>query len=400
MGFDERLRLSLGALLEHRLRSALSMLGIAIGVAAVILLTSIGEGARAWIIRETTQFGTNILAVNPGKTETVGIPGVLGGTTRKLTIDDAEALRRVQGVEHVLPMSMGMARVEAAGRGRSVTVFGVTSDAPVTWGFGVRQGTFLPPGDPRRSSALAVLGPKLKRELFGDENALGRWVRAAGWRLRVIGVMEPKGQLLGFDIDDAIYVPVATSMRMFNLDELMEIDVTFHHESMTEPVVAGVRRLLTDRHGGREDFTITTQAEMLSVFGDIMDVITLAVTGIAAISLLVGAIGILTMMWIAVSQRTHEIGLLRALGATRAQVQQLFLIEAIGLAVLGGLIGLAGGLGLAALLRVLVPGLPVQTPPGYVLAALVVCLVTGLLSGVAPARRAASLDPIEALHAE
>jgi putative ABC transport system permease protein len=306
----------------------------------------------------------------------------------------------VQGVQHVVPQAIAQARVEAGSRGRSVYIIGATSEAPDTWKFGVRQGRFLPPGDPRRGSAVAVLGPKLARELFGEAGALGEFVRIAGRRLRVIGVMESKGEFLGFDVDDIAYVPVATAMAMFNLDELQEIDVAFTHEGMTDAVVAGVRRLLTERHAGHEDFTILTQAAMLDVFGNVLRIVTMAVGGIAGISLLVGAIGILTMMWISVGERTHEIGLMRALGATSRQVLGTFLVEAVGLALVGGAAGLAIGVGLTALLRLLVPGLPAHTPPEFVAAALVVSVVTGLLSGVAPARRAASLDPVEALRAE
>jgi putative ABC transport system permease protein len=394
------LELGLGALRSHRLRSVLSMVGVAIGIAAVLLMTSIGEGTRRYILNQFTQFGTNILAVNPGKTETIGIPGVLGGTTHKLTLEDAEAIRRVPGVEKVVSVTMGQARVEAGERGRSVAVFGVTTEMPDVWKFRVRQGVFLPAGDPRRGAAVTVLGPTLKRELFGSENALGKFVRAAGFRLRVIGVIEPKGQMLGYDIDDCAYVPVATAMKMFNLDELFEIDVLFAHERLTDSVAAGVTRLLTERHGGREDFTVTTQTAMLETFGNIMSVITLAVGGIAGISLLVGAIGILTLMWIAVGERTGEIGLLRALGASASQVHRLFLLEASVLAGLGGVAGLASGLGIAALLRAAVKGLPVYTPVEYVFAALAVSVCTGLVAGVLPARRAARLDPIEALRAE
>ena len=392
--------LCLGALTQHRLRTALSMLGIAIGVAAVILLTSIGEGAKTYILAEFTQFGTNILEVAPGKTETVGIPGVLGGTTRKLTIDDAMELYRVDGVQEVCPVAMGQARVEARGLGRSVYLFGVTPNMPEVWSIDVRQGSFWPDGDPRRGASVAVLGPKVKRELFGEENAIGQFVRAAGTRLRVIGVMEPKGQILGFDMDDVVYLPVATAMRMFDLDELVEIDVTYSHGSLTDAVVDGIRGVLMERHEGHEDFTITTQAGMLEVFGKIMNVITLAVAAIAGISLLVGAIGILTMMWITVGERTHEIGLLRAIGATSAQVQRLFLVEALALAGLGGALGLAVGLGVAGLLQLAVPALPVRTPIDYAVVALIVSGAVGLASGVMPARRAAKLDPIEALRAE
>jgi len=376
------------------------MLGIAIGIAAVILLTSIGEGTRRYLVSEFTQFGTNVLQVNPGKTETMGIPGILGGTTHKLTIDDAQALERVRGVIEVVPMAVGQARVEGGGRGRSVFIYGVTSQVPEVWKFEIGQGSFLPAGDPRRSSMVAVLGPTLKRELFGEKNALGEFVRVAGFRLRVIGVMAPRGRMLGFDIDDSVYVPVATAMQMFDLDELNEVHVLFSHEGMTEAVVAGVRGLLTERHGGKEDFTIVTQTAMLKVFENVMRVITAAVAAIGGVSLLVGAIGILTMMWIAVNERIREIGLMRAVGATERHVQRVFLLEAVILTVAGGASGVAAGLGIAALLRLAVPGMPVYTPPRYIAAALLVSLVTGLLSGVLPARRAASLDPVEALHTE
>jgi putative ABC transport system permease protein len=324
---------------------------------------------------------------------------VLGGTTRKLTIDDAEALTRVHGVETVVPVTMGNARVEAGERGRSVPVMGATPDLPTLWRFGARQGSFWPKGDPRVGGSFAVLGPKLARELFGERSPLGEVVRIAGARFRVVGVMQPKGQMMGFDIDDIAIVPVATALRLFNQDELMEIDLIYANARETARVEAEVKRLLSVRHGD-EDFSVTTQEAMLDVFGKVMDVITMAVGAIAGISLLVGATGILTMMWIAVGERTGEIGLLRALGATASQVQAVFLAEAAALATLGGAVGIAVGLGLGALLRLAVPGLPVETPMRFVLAGLAMSFATGVVAGVAPARRAAGLDPIEALRAE
>ena len=297
------LELGVGAVRSHRLRSMLSVLGIAIGIAAVILLTSIGEGTRRYMLAQFTQFGTNILGINPGKIDTLGIPGVFGGTTHKLTLDDAESIRRIPGIEAVAPVALGQARVAGNGRGRSVFVYGATPDLLEVLKFQIGQGSFLPPGDPRRGSLVAVLGPKLKRELFGEANALGRFVRVADTRLRVIGIMAPKGTLLGMDFDDVAYVPVTTAMRMFNLDEVQEIDVSFAHEGLSENVAENVRDLLVDRHGGREDFTITTQTEMLRVFHRVMDAVTATVAAIAAISLLVGAIGVFTMMWITVGER-------------------------------------------------------------------------------------------------
>ena len=384
----------------HRLRSALSVLGIAIGIGSVIILTSIGEGTRRYIVEQSTQFGTNIVSINPGKAETVGIPGVLGGTTHKLTLDDAEAVARLSSVERVMPLTMGQARVEAGELGRSVFIYGVTADVPSMWKFHVRPGSFWPSGDVRRARSMAVLGPELKRELFGSDNALGRFVRIGGARFRVVGVMEPKGQFLGFDIDDAAYIPVSSAMRIFNLDELNELQFVYRPFVAVDTAVEQVTRVLIDRHGGNEDFTVTTQEAMLEVMGDVMNIITMAVGAIAGISLLVGAIGILTMMWIAVGERTAEIGLIRAVGASRRQVQTVFLAEAAALATAGGAMGLLGGLGLAALIRAAVPGLPVHTPPVFVAVALGVSFATGLLSGVAPALKASGLDPIEALRAE
>jgi putative ABC transport system permease protein len=212
--------------------------------------------------------------------------------------------------------------------------------------------------------------------------------------------MVPKGEMMGFDIDDVVYVPVASAMRLFNLDELLEIDLIYASARDTARVETEIKRVLTERHDGNEDFSVTTQEAMLEVFGNVMDVVTMAVGAIAGISLLVGATGILTMMWIAVGERTGEIGLVRALGASREQVQVLFLAEAAVLALLGGVAGVAIGLGLGFALRVAVPGLPVETPMRFVIAGLATSVLTGLVSGVAPARRAARLDPIEALRAE
>jgi len=400
MSLLEQVRFVFGALEGQRLRSFLSALGVAIGVAAVILLTSLGEGTRDYIMSQFTQFGTSLVAINPGKTKTHGMPGVLGGTTHQLTIDDAEALRRIPSVEEVVPVAFGMARVEAGELGRSVVLYGVGYEAFRAWRFGVSQGSFLPRMDPRRRASYAVLGAKLARELFGEVSPLGRRVRVGGYSLLVIGLMEPKGQMLGFDLDDTAFIPVATAMDLFNLDEVQEVDVVASNAGDIPAVVGGIRQILSARHRGEEDFTITTQTEMLDTLGRIMNIVTVAVSGIAGISLLVGAMGILTIMWISVHERTGEIGLLRALGVPRGVVQRLFLLESIVLATSGGILGLAAGYGIAGTLRALVPGMPLSTPLGAVLAALAMSFLVGVASGVVPARRAASLDPIDALRTE
>jgi putative ABC transport system permease protein len=400
MGWRGLLAFAWGALRAHPLRTGLSALGVAVGVLAVTALTSLGEGTRLFILSQFTQFGTNLVAVNPGKVKTFGLPGVFGGGTQKLTLEDAQALRRLPGVERLTPVVVGQARVEAGNRGRSVFVYGATHDAVFVWRFGVAQGSFLPPLEFDRQASVAVLGPKLARELFPASSALGQRVRIGGRPFLVVGIMEPKGRFLGFDLDDACYVPVASAMALFRVAELTEIDVSARSAQAIPQVVAGITATLKERHRGQEDFTVTTQNEMLDTLGRVMDVVTVAVTGIGAISLVVAAMGILTVMWIAVRERTAEIGLLRALGVERQRVVTLFLLESALLALAGGIGGLAGSFALGAALRAAIPGFPYATPGEAVLAALGVSLLVGLGAGVLPARRAAQVDPIEALREE
>lgn len=399
MGALDRLLFCWSALREHALRTALSMLGIAVGVAAVVLLTSVGEGARTFVAAQFSQFGANLLQVTPGRTETGGIPGVLGGSTRKLTLADARALERVHGVAAVLPTIVGQGAVEVGDRARDVYVLGTTPAAPEVWRMPVRRGSFLSADEASRAGAGAVLGPKLARELFDERDPLGQWVRIAGARLRVVGIMESKGEMLAFDLDDMAYVDLATSMRLFNTDELSEIDVEFAPHVGADAVVDGVTRVLTERHG-REDFTVLTQAAMLETFDSVLRAVTLAVAAIGGVSLLVGAIGVLTILWIAVGERTHEIGLLRAIGASQGEILSIFLLEASLLAGLGGAVGLGLAYAASAALQALVPALPIEHSLGFALAGLATSVVTGLLAGAAPARRAAALDPIDALRAQ
>lgn len=400
MRFPERLRFVIGALEGHRLRSVLSALGIAIGITAVLLLTSLGEGTRLYIIEQFSQFGTNLIAVVPGNVKTIGIPGVFGGSTHPLDLEDAAAIRRMEGVKALTPVVMGQARVEHRRMGRSVYIYGVSHEVPSTWNFQVGEGAFLPVMDYSRRSQVAVLGPRVARELFGSAPPLGERVKIGGESFRVIGIMAPKGQMLGFDIDDAVYIPAGTAMALFNLRECHEIDVVARSAEEVDRLVSAIHDLVRKRHRGQEDFSIQTQADMLGALSRVMAIITLAVGGIAGISLLVGAIGILTIMWVSVHERTFEIGLLRALGVTRAGVAGLFLLEATTLSLAGGLGGLAAGYLLKAAMQLAVPGLPMEIPWYAVAGALAMSFGVGMASGYLPARRAASLDPVEALRAE
>ncbi|WP_456405403.1 ABC transporter permease [Thiolapillus sp.] len=391
--------LTLSSITAHRLRSVLTALGIAVGIAAVILLTSIGEGIHRFVLQEFTQFGTTLVAINPGKAKTAGTSMGIFGTERPLSIEDAEALRRLPFVRAVVPFVQGNAEIEADSRRRRTSVYGAGPEMPEAFSMAVRSGRFLPADDPTAPRAFAVLGSKLRQELFGENNPLGRRITIGGSRYRVIGVMESKGTVLGFDLDDTVYIPAARALSLFNRDSLFEIDVMYREEVAVDTVVAGIKRTLTARHG-KEDYTVTTQQQMLDVLGDILNVLTFAVAAIGGISLLVGAIGIVTIMSIAVNERTSEIGLLRALGAKRSQVLNLFLGEAMVLAAIGGISGLGLGVGVAWLLHAAIPALPVHTPLLYVVLAEVLAVGIGLIAGVVPAQRAAHLDPIEALRAE
>jgi putative ABC transport system permease protein len=393
------LRLNSGAILAHKLRSLLTMLGISVGIAAVIILTSIGEGVHQYILSEFTQFGTTLINVKPGKTNTLGMSMGVFGTERPLTIEDAEALKRLAFAKAVVGIIQGNAEVEGNRRTRRTTVNGTGSDFPEAFKMPVRYGQFLPEDDPLAPRALAVLGSKVKNELFADSNPVGQRIRIGGDRYRIVGVMESKGQVLGFDLDDTVYVPLARGLEMFNREGLAEINVLYPEGMDEDRVVAGIKRLLMNRHG-REDFTVTTQQQMLDVMGSILNVITFAVAAIGAISLLVGAIGIITIMTISVAERTAEIGLIRALGAQHSQILSLFLGEAVVLSAIGGASGLLLGFGISQLLHLVIPALPVHTPWTYVLLAEASAIVIGLTAGVIPALRAARLDPVEALRNE
>jgi putative ABC transport system permease protein len=392
-------RLALRSLLDQRMRSFLTILGIGVGIASVVLLTSIGEGVQQFTVAEFTQFGTNLIGINPGRTTTLGTSGAIINNVRPLTIDDEEALRKLPGVLDTVPIVQGNGRVEFEKKSRRTTILGAGPSALRVWKMQVVYGRFLPDENMRAARSFVVLGSKVRSELFGESNPLGRNVRVAGERYRVIGVMESKGQMLGFDLDDAIYIPTVRAMSLFNQQSLMEIDVLYESGLQSETVAGRIKALLKARHGA-EDFTITTQEQMLEVMGSVLGVLTLAVGGLGAISLLVGGVGIVTIMTIAVNERKPEIGLLRAIGADRRQILLLFIGEAVVLAGIGGLAGLCCGAGVAWLLGEFLPALPTHTPWVYAVYAEILSLVIGLLAGVLPARSAAGLNPVEALRAE
>jgi len=399
MLFSDLIRLTTSSFLAYRMRSFLTGLGIAVGITAVILLTSIGEGLHQFVLAEFSQFGTNLIAIQPGKTQTHGASVGVFGSSRPLSIEDAQAVRRLPFIQYANPSVTGNAEVRANGKTRRTMVYGAGHEFTNTFTIKVQTGSFLPDDDPTQARAFVVLGSKVRQELFAGQNPLGSYLRVGGQRYRVIGVMEPKGQVLGFDLDDTVFIPAARALELFNRPGLMEIQVNYQPNADLDSVVRSITALLEERHG-REDFTLIPQEKALEVLGSVLDVITFAVGALGGISLLVGGVGILTIMTMAVTERTAEIGLLRALGARERQVLTLFLGEAILLSALGGLAGLLLGIGIAQGLHWLFPALPVHTPWLFAALAELSAISIGLAAGVMPAQRAARLDPVEALRAE
>jgi len=390
------LRYAGGGLRGHRLRTALSLLGVTIGVGSVVLITSLGEGARRYVIGEFLSIGSNLLIVISGKTETLGAAPFVNTAPNDLTLDDLDALvRRVPEIRRAAPVSLGTAPVRRGERSRDATVIGTTSEMGGIRRLEVRTGRFLPEGE--RDAPICVIGAKIRTELFGAENPLGALVRIGETRFRVIGVIAPRGTSIGLDLDEVVEVPVETAMRMFDETSLFRvmIEVNTHRdiERARERVVA----VLTERHGGDEDVTVLTQDAVVSTFDRILGVLTAALSVIAAISLTVAGIGIMNVMLVSVSERTREIGLLKAVGVSGPQILGVFLSEAALISTAGGVLGLAAGIGAGRLFRHLLPDLPVQPPLWAVAAAVAVSISVGVLFGAIPARKALRLDPVEAL---
>ncbi|MFI3118879.1 MAG: ABC transporter permease [Methylococcaceae bacterium] len=399
MRYSDLILLSYRTLISHKLRSSLTALGLIIGIAAVVVLTSIGRGIHTFVLAEFTQFGTNLVGIHPGKTTTFGLSGATISTVRPLVIADALSLSKLENIVAVSPLVQGNARVEAEAKQRRSNVLGVGSAVPTIWRIKVINGRFLPEGEQSNPRAFAVLGHKLAGELFGAASPLGQRVRIGSDRFRVIGVMEKKGQMVGFDMDDTIYIPAVKALELFNRESLMEIDLLYKNNTSVENLQNAIKRKLIARHG-REDFTIITQNQMLKSMDSILNILTLAVAALGSISLLVGSVGILTIMTIAVSERISEIGLLRAIGAERSSIFQLFLCEALALSGAGGLCGVLLGVTLVWILDAALPALPVELAWAYIAAAFMVSLLIGVAAGVAPAIKAARLEPLEALRAE
>jgi putative ABC transport system permease protein len=386
------------ALAGYPLRSGLILAAMAIGVAAVVLLSALGQGARNYVADQFTSLGTHLLIVLPGRSETTGgPPPMLGETPRDLTLSDALALKRSSAVGRVAPIVVGSAPVNYGGLEREVTILGSSAELYTIRNLSMAQGRFLPAGEIRRAEAFCVLGHKAKAELFSNRSALGQFIRIGRRRFRVIGVLAKKGQSLGVDIGDVAMIPVASAQSLFNTESLFRILVQARNRGAIPVAKKDILAIITQRHDGEDDITVITQDAMLATFDRILRTLTFAVAGIAAISLVVAGILTMNVMLIAVSQRTAEIGLLKALGARRRHILTLFLMESGLLALTGAAAGLLLALGGRWLLAGLFPTFPITVPWWAPVAAVATALTTSLLFGWLPARRGAGLDPVAAL---
>ncbi len=402
MNFLEIFKVALEAILSNKVRSGLTMLGVIIGVLAVILLVSIGEGAQVYITKELTGMGTNLLIITPGKTSTSGgFHPPSGGTVRKLTYDDALALkRRAWLLSDAVPIVFGTGRIKYQNMGRDTMVIGTTPEFQSIRNLFVDTGSYVTQADVDTKAKIVVLGTKVKEELFGQENALGKAVTLSDARYRVVGVMRKRGMSLGMDLDDIVFIPVTSGQELFDTDSLFEIIASTPRVEDVDGAISQIKELLIKRHAHREDFTVQTQGAMLETMKTILNVLTAVLGGIAGISLLVGGIGIMNIMLVSVRERTREIGIRKAIGARNRDIMAQFMTEAVTLSGVGGVIGIVLGVGIALLIPVFVTVLPTSVSLWSIAMAFSFSMAVGVFFGVYPARKAALQDPIMALRYE
>lgn len=397
MKLSDTLRFATRAATGYPLRSFLMVLAMSIGVAAVVVLTALGDGARRYVVDEFAALGTNLVIVLPGRSQTGGFnpANAVTATPRDLTVADSQAITRVPAVLRTAPITIGTSEAVWGGKLRDVTIVGTTPDYIKLRRMELAQGRFLPADDPH--AAVAVIGAKIRSELFGTQPALGQVLRIGDRRVRVVGVLASTGQGLGMNADEVVILPVAVAQAMFNTNTLFRILVEAKDRTLIEAAKTQTTALLKARHDGEENVTVITQDAVLATFDRILSTLTYGVAGIAAISLAVAGILVMNVMLVAVTQRTGEIGLLKALGAEGNAIRDAFLAEAALLSAAGAIVGYLLGQAGAFALRVAIPALPAFPPDWAVAAALGTALATGLLFGVMPAQRAARLDPIRAL---
>lgn len=401
MTLIDQLRFNGQIFFRHRARSALILIAVAIGVAAVVLLTGLGEGARRYVDREFTALGSQMVIVLPGRKETTGgMPPMFGTSPRDLTLEDSHALKQIPTVKAIAPIIAGTALAAYENRSREVITMGSTPGLFVVRQLPIAQGQGFSEITETRAQSVVVIGAKLKRELFGEKNPIGEWLRLGNRRFRVTGVLAERGESLGLGLRDIAIIPVRSAEQLFNSPSLFRILIEIDSNQNYDYTAQRILQIIRERHEGEDDITLISQDSMLSAFDDIISTLTIVVGAIASISLIVAGILIMNVSLVSVSQRKEEIGLLKALGASAPDVKRLFLGEALILVSVGSSLGLVFALGLLAFIRSLYPSVPIAAPWWAMVSGVAVAVASGLIFSWWPAKRAASLDPVLALRGE
>ena len=400
MRFYDLLFLAFSTLIRYPLRTLMLLIATSIGVMAVILLTAVGEGARDYITGEFKDMGTNLLIVLPGKNETSGggSPADLAGVApRDLTVEDAISLRQIEAINRIAPIVVGETPAQFNGLERSVPIIGTTPSFLAVRKWEMESGNFLPGVTLDRSPPVCVIGKEVESELFGKNNAIGQWLRVGDRRCRVTGVIATEGRAIGIDVQKIVVMPVSLATALFNRPSLFRIIAEARNTWEMDQIKKDIIRIIKKRHQGKEDITVIRQDAVMQSFDNIFNVLTMALGSIASISLFVAGILIMNVMLVAVSQRQSEIGLLKAIGAKNKQIIYLFITEAIILSGSGAILGLILGHTTTQLLKLAFPTFNFLPPPWASFVSLIVALVSGIVFGLLPARRASKLDPVIAL---
>lgn len=393
------LRFTLLALSRQRFRSSMLLTAVGLGVGAVVVLTALGEGARGYVLGEFAFLGKDTVIIIPGRKETTGgMPPLTGVATRDITLEQVEVLQRsVPGVTALAPIIMGNGPVSFKSRERDSLVVGTTAAFFPLRELEVAQGSSLPELALGEGKQVAVIGQKLKEALFDNRRAIGQWIRLRDYRFRVVGVLAGSGDSFGADLSEAMFIPVASAQAVFNVNGLFRVALKVKENYQVEAVKSAIEKQMQALHNGEQDVTIISPDAMLSTFDSILQVMTLGVAGIGAISLVVSGILVMNVTLMSVKQRTGEIGLLKALGAPSSQVRTLFLTEAALIAAAGAVLGILLGNLVVFIATQLYPDVPFATPAWALWASLALAIGTALLFAWLPAQQAADMEPVDAL---